>query len=77
MGFRGDMDTQVRRDVVSFGKGLDGALIPVAGQAEVVVCFAPDMVVSEMLIECLGVAKVFVALVPLADVFVREYELLW
>lgn len=70
------MDTQVRGDVVSFGKRLDGALVPVAGQTEVMVCFAADVVVSEMLIECLGVVKVFVALVPLANVLVREYELL-
>lgn len=64
------MDTQVRSDVVPFGKGLDGALIPVAGEAEVVMCLSADMVVSKMLVECFCVLEVFVAFVPLADVLV-------
>jgi hypothetical protein len=68
--FGGDMDTQVRGDVVPFSEGLDGALVPVAGEAEVMVCLSADMVISQMLIECFCVFKVFVAFVPLADVLV-------
>jgi hypothetical protein len=60
--------------MVALGECGDGALFPVAGEAEVMLGLAPDVVVAQVLVKCLCVVKVLVALVPVADVLIREYE---
>lgn len=68
------MNSQVGRDMVSLGKRRHRALVPAAGQTQVVASLTPDMVVSDVLVEQLGIVKVLETRVPLADVVVREDE---
>lgn len=61
IGLGGNVDSQVRGDVVTLGEGGDGALVPLAGEAQVVVGLAADMLVPEMLVEHFSVVEVLEA----------------
>lgn len=52
------MDSQMGCDVVSLGKGRHGALVPAAGQAEVVLRLAPDVGITKVFVQKLGVVKI-------------------
>lgn len=71
------MDSKVGGDMITLAKGANGALAPLAGQAQVVLSLAADMLVPQMLVECLCVIKVLEAGVPLTDIIVREDERVW
>lgn len=59
------MNSQMARDVVSFGAGR-AAVFPSAGQAEVVGTLAADVVIAEVVVECFRVTIGECALGPKA-----------
>lgn len=63
--------------MITLAKSADGALVPLAGQAQVVLSLPADMLVPEMLVEGLCVVKALEARVPLTDIVVREDERVW
>jgi hypothetical protein len=73
----GHMDSKMRGDMIALAKGADGAPVPFAGQAQVVLSLTADMLVPQMLVEGLCVIKVLEAGVPLTDIIVREDERVW
>lgn len=61
----GGVDTDVRGDVVALGTA-DVAALPLAGEAEVVGRLATDVVVTEMLVDVLGVVEDLATVIPSA-----------
>ena len=61
-----NMDTDVRRDVVALDGGC-AAIVPAAGQVEIVSALATDMALTDVVIEGLGRLAALGTFVPLAS----------